>query len=280
MRSILFLGVALFCTTVLFGQGNINDYKYIIVPEGYVFLKKNDSYQLNSLTRFLFKKQGYDAFMRGEKMPEDLIVNGCKALRVNVKKESGLFATKLIIELLDCNSNVVYTSGVGSSREKEYKKAYQEALRGAFKSIELLKYEYNGSKEVENIRKKESIASETGNKVVAKQKQNLPKPEKEIKAPKPLKKESVVPKITLPKEVTYVFNAVNYVFKQKEYGYELSKGENAQIGKVYSASRDNSYIVRAGELSGIGYFDAYGNFILERINPVTDKLIIDTFARQ
>ncbi len=53
-----------------------------------------------------------------------------------------MFKTKLSIELKDCNDQVVYTSEIGESREKEYNKAYNEALRDAFNSIEALSYKY------------------------------------------------------------------------------------------------------------------------------------------
>ena len=38
---------------------NINDYKYVSVPDRFDFLKTSDQYQLNSLTEFLLKKNGY-----------------------------------------------------------------------------------------------------------------------------------------------------------------------------------------------------------------------------
>ena len=45
-----------FGTSLLFGQQSINAYKYIIVPKNYDFLRLEDQYQLNSLTKFLFTK--------------------------------------------------------------------------------------------------------------------------------------------------------------------------------------------------------------------------------
>ena len=40
-------------------QSNLNDYKYVLVPEKFDFLKSNDQYQLNSLTKFLLQKKGF-----------------------------------------------------------------------------------------------------------------------------------------------------------------------------------------------------------------------------
>ena len=72
-------------------------------------------------------------------------------------------------------------------------------------------------------------------------------------------------------------------FEKKEFGFELFRANEEKpvvVGKAFKSSTKNNYIVKAGDLSGNGHFDAYGNFILERINPVTNKLITDTFARQ
>ena len=76
----------------------------------------------------------------------------------------------------------------------------------------------------------------------------------------------------------------SYVLKKKSYGYQYLKnqegGQQVVLGKVYKADRDNDYIVKAGDLSGSAYFDTYGNFVLERINPVSDRLIMDVFVRK
>ncbi|MEN3322816.1 hypothetical protein VP395_03690 [Mariniflexile soesokkakense] len=129
----------------MFSQTNLNNYKYVIVPNKYDFLKESDQYQLNSLTEFLFNKYGFVALMEGSNYPEDVIRNRCLALKSNLLKDAGMFKTKLAVELKNCNDQVVYTSEMGESREKEYQRAYSEALRDAFKSIEALGYKYEPS---------------------------------------------------------------------------------------------------------------------------------------
>ncbi|TNJ43774.1 hypothetical protein KFZ70_07785 [Tamlana fucoidanivorans] len=139
-----FFTVVLMCfmAGVMFAQKSINNYKYVIVPNKFDFLKEKDQYQLNSLTKFLFNKYGFEAIMEGGEYPEDLNFNRCLALKTDVNKDSGMFKTKLTVILKDCNERVVYTSEIGDSREKEFKKAYNEALRHAFNSIEALNYKY------------------------------------------------------------------------------------------------------------------------------------------
>ena len=140
MKRILL--VALFISTASFAQKSINNYKYVIVPSKFDFVKGKDKYQTSSLTKFLFNKYGFTAFLDDEELPAEIANNRCLALTGTVKDESSMFTTKSVIELTDCYNKVVFTSKEGRSKEKEYKKAYQEAIRNAFKSIEALKYTY------------------------------------------------------------------------------------------------------------------------------------------
>jgi hypothetical protein len=39
-----------------FSQRNVNDYKYVIVPEKFDFQKEPNQFKLNQLTKFLLKK--------------------------------------------------------------------------------------------------------------------------------------------------------------------------------------------------------------------------------
>jgi len=135
----------------VFAQNSINNYKYIIVPNKFDFLKEKNQYQMNSLTKFLFNKYGFEAVMKGSEYPKDLIINRCLGLETDVIKESGMFKTKLLIELSDCNNKVIYKSNVGESREKDYKTAYNLALRDAFKSVKASNYKYESNQNMTSI---------------------------------------------------------------------------------------------------------------------------------
>ena len=56
-----------------------------------------------------------------------------------------MITTKLLIELVDCKNEIIFTSEEGLSKLKEYKKAYYQAMRKAFNSIQTLNYQYNPS---------------------------------------------------------------------------------------------------------------------------------------
>jgi len=136
--------------SIAFSQDNLNAYKYIIVPEKYDFLKEDDKYQLNSLTKFLFEKKSFQTMLENESYPADLLANPCLAVTVGVNDNSTMFTSKLTIELKDCYNKVVFISKEGRSKEKDYKRSYQEALRNAFISIDELDYNFD-SKLVNNV---------------------------------------------------------------------------------------------------------------------------------
>jgi len=155
MKSKILLVVTLFIALSFYAQSNLNQYKYVLVPEKYDFLKVANQYQINALTKFLFEKYGFLTLMEGENYPDDLLKDRCLALNSNILNSSSLFKTKLSVVLKDCNSQLVYTSSLGETREKDFAKAYHIALRNAFKPFETMDYKYEP---VENSAKNENIA--------------------------------------------------------------------------------------------------------------------------
>ncbi len=140
----------MFISIATFAQKNINNYEYIIVDNKFDFFKQPDKYQTSSLTKFLFEKEGFVTFLEGEDLPKKLLNNRCLALQATVKNASNMLTTRTIIEIRDCNNKVVFVSQEGRSKQKEFKKAYHQAIRNAFVSVKSLNYNYQplqGSRE-------------------------------------------------------------------------------------------------------------------------------------
>lgn len=129
-------------------QQNLNKYKYLIVSNHFDFLKQSDQYQTSSLTKFLLKKKGFTVFLSDEQLPVALSQNNCLAIKVDVVDDSGLFKVVSRLQFKDCYGNLLFTSEAGSSREKDYKKAYHEAIRNAFNTLEDLQYNPEPNEEV------------------------------------------------------------------------------------------------------------------------------------
>jgi hypothetical protein len=126
-------------------SAQLNDYKYIIVPKKFDGFKKNNQYQTSTLLKHLFVEEGFNAVYE-DALPEDLNQNRCLGLTASLEEDSSLFSTKASIVLKDCKSQEVFKTQQGSSREKEFKAAYGEALRSAFKSFENTGYAYTAEK--------------------------------------------------------------------------------------------------------------------------------------
>ena len=61
MKNLLNIIITLFIIfqASLEAQTDLNQYKYVSVPDRFDFLKTSDQYQLSSLTQFLLTKQGF-----------------------------------------------------------------------------------------------------------------------------------------------------------------------------------------------------------------------------
>jgi len=174
MRKLVILAAIIFYGNI-FSQ-DLNDYKYIIVPESYDILGKTNQYQLNAITKFLFEKNGFQTIMKTETWPEDLQQNPCLGVSPVLVEDSGLFVTKMNIELQDCKGMTVYKTREGKSKEKEFQAAYQESFRDAFQDLADLQYEYKSnsgiaksvkkSSENSSVKEGRSITSEAKNEVV------------------------------------------------------------------------------------------------------------------
>lgn len=133
-----------FLLSVYASAQEVNNYKYIILPEKFEFQKEPNQYNISNLTKMLLEKYGFAVYFPNQQYPEDLALNRCKALYGDVVKQSSMLNTSLVIELKDCQGKVVYRTEEGKSREKEWKKAYYEALRATGNSFDMLNYHYIG----------------------------------------------------------------------------------------------------------------------------------------
>jgi hypothetical protein len=142
MKKVLLL-LILAVSISAFSQ-SINDYQYVIVPMKFDFLKENDKYRLNTLTKLLLQKYGFKSYLSTEEMPAEVADKRCSVLYASLEKDNNFFATKVKVVLKDCKEKIIYETEFGSSREKDYAVAYNQALRAAFQSFDKLKYAYNG----------------------------------------------------------------------------------------------------------------------------------------
>ena len=160
MKKILLLTL-FFVTVSMTSQNSISEYEYVVVASKFGFLKKADQYKTSSLTAFLFNKIGLKAYVDSETLPALINQDRCQFLFVDVLNDSGFFVTKNSIVFKDCTGRIVYTSMQGTSKKKEYGKAYHEAIRNAFKDPVIQDYEFTPKIKTGRSSVSEVVAADT-----------------------------------------------------------------------------------------------------------------------
>jgi len=220
------------------------NYNVIIMPKKFDFLKEENQYNLNVMCKSFFEKEGFKVYYSNEVLPKEIANNNCKALFLDLIENNTVFTTKLKIELKDCQRNVVTFSEQGTSREKNFNTAYNQAIRIALKSLEgtlQLKNTYTA-----NTNDEKSISAEV--KEV--------QPTKEISVPVVKREEVSISNLSLYSMITK--NGYNLVDENKNIKIELFKTSNPTI-----------FIAKKGNTQGIftlngknSKFESYQNDVL------------------
>jgi hypothetical protein len=137
-KTLLFF--ALLFSTLSFSQ-SINNYKYAIIPNKFGFLKTENQYNLNVLTKSYFEKIGMQAYFSSDNLPLEAM-DKCNTVLVDAIENSSMFFTKVKIVVKDCKGTVLATSEEAGTREKEYATAYNEVFRKALISLDKLNYTF------------------------------------------------------------------------------------------------------------------------------------------
>ncbi|HSP12466.1 MAG TPA: hypothetical protein VLO29_08050 [Salegentibacter sp.] len=260
---------------------NLNDYKYVIVPESFDFSKEKNQHQLNSLLKFLLEKEGFETLMKNETRPEDLQQDNCKALIADVIEDSGLFTTKMRITFEDCRGNLIFSSEEGTSREKEYKIAWHEALRQAFVSVEAMNYKYNAdatptipiTPETPQIEEEAEVAAE------------IPEEEKTIPE-STAEPEAIASKENVSEEkktgnLNFEKDGTNFQLQENENGYALYQKDMSEPFALLIRSQEReSYIYNSVTKQGIATFTKDGDLVVEHFDASKGISVKTTYKLQ
>ncbi|NOQ92424.1 MAG: hypothetical protein GQ552_06890 [Flavobacteriaceae bacterium] len=274
MKKTLLSTLALFLyVSITIAQTNLNAYKYIIIPKKYDFLKEDNKYKLNDLTKFLFEKQGFETLVEGENYPSDLMSNLCLALTANIKDDSSLFTSKLAVELSNCYKKVVFTSVQGKSKEKDYERSYQEALRNSFVTFEELQYSFDENLVVNKQVVEEALPQVSNTTPITPAVVVIPVTPvvKEVIDPVPpvVEEEKSVAKSYKNDNISFILieqndGLVAYVKSSNNTAYQMGE----KIGTLLKTSRPNTYRITWKDKGGkthetTGYFDDKGDLKID-----------------
>ena len=245
-----FLFLIFFIVSYSFSQ-SVNDYKGVIIPMKYDFLKTENQYRLQTITKINLQKAGFQAFYATEAIPSE-ITDRCSLLYIDVKKDNAFLVSKLYVVFKDCYGAIVFQSAIGKSREKEFEMAYVDALNQAFISVYALKYKYNGNT---NFSPKTGVTAQTMSAAAV---------------PVSATPAAVVPAVSVPVVAAVATVPVAVVSATKNepkmtesissnmlyaqptsYGYQLIDSEPKVVMKVYKTSNPASFMAKKGDVQGV-----------------------------
>ncbi|MBQ4914095.1 hypothetical protein J8L85_06590 [Maribacter sp. MMG018] len=242
-----------------FGQANLNDYKYIIVPKQFEAFKKQNEHQTSTLVKFLFTEKGFNV-VYDDALPDDLKFNRCLGLMASLIDDSTMFTTKTSISLTDCNGEEVFKTQQGKSKVKEFRGAYSEAIRMAMKSFNGVNYVYNNKGG-----EKETVTLNFKNDVKKLEEKNV---EADVAASKPKNTNPMVVQQATTEDQLYknrepvsseiqlnkVGEATEILYAQKlANGYQLVDSTPKVRMKLMKSSTDNVYMAQGDGKSGMVY---------------------------
>jgi len=258
------LFVIVFVLTVLCGysQGNLNEYKYIIVPKKFDAFKNENQFKTSTLVKYLFTQKGFNA-VYDDALPEDLNRDRCLGLIVSVKDESSMFNTKASLVLKDCSSQEVLFTLTGNSKVKEFEGAYREAITEAFETVRAMDYTYvpkdqnsepitiSFKNDVKNMEKKREPKNKVDDVVV----KQVATPEEQVyKSKEPVA--SKIEKIEQPTKEMMVEdrNDSNILYAQEiRNGFQLVDNTPKIRLKLFRTSISDVYAVKHDKDNGVVY---------------------------
>ena len=268
---------------------NLGKYQYVQVPEKFEFLKEENQYQLNALTAFLLEKYGFEALYE-EQTPSG--IEPCDLLRADVHKESAILRSKVYVTLKNCNDEVIFTSKIGDSRKKDFKKSYHEALRDAFTSFEDIRDnpEILAQTSSNNVSEKAPpaeivvdpvpVSSEVQDKEVVSEVIIDPVvTSEEIEA---AKAENSRAESSFGAETVELVNAnITYTLKSTPTGFELYRNtEKEKFATLIQSGGGENYLYSSKNISGNAFFDTQGNLVVEYIDPNSQQLISVKYSQK
>ncbi|MFY7810968.1 MAG: hypothetical protein ACOVQ2_04475 [Flavobacterium sp.] len=221
--------ILLFILTISLNTFAQNKYKYAIIPLKYSIFKIENQYNINTNSKKMMESYGLETYFENQ-FPDHY--NTCEAIKLDLEENNSMFTTKIKIVFKDCKNQIIYKSDEGISKEKEFKIAYNEALRNASRTIE--KFDF--------ILKNKNNESElkNGNKEDIKI-YSIKKPE--VNHSTIPTKESEINKNIPTKDVLK--------FQYTSNGYYLLNNNQEKVLQLFKTSNPSIFIAKNNEYQGV-----------------------------
>lgn len=220
---------------------SLNDYSYVVVPNRFEIQSESDQYKLNEMAQYYFEKYGFNVFM-GDETPN---APRCDGLYAEIEEKRLLMGTGVEIVLRDCNKEEIFRSEQTRSKHKEFRKAYQDKLRKAFKEIEALNV-----KQKEITYYSEPAMVEDAKQELTQQTQVSDKNELEGEATKGQLSQT----LPVATYTTYIAEGNSFLLQKTGEGYVLYSANNSgedglqRIGKIVVMDSEVKFIDMDGNV--------------------------------
>ena len=216
MAMFLFMGLSL-----LPAQAQLDNYKYFVVPKRFETFKDVNQYQTSTLVKFLLTRYAFDPIY-DDAIPEELFLDKCLGLITQLEDNSTYLQTVVAIVFYDCRGQEVFRTQEGSSKNKEFKEAYSEAIQKAMSNMALISHNYQGSEE-ETV--EEPVVTQAPDPV-----EIIPEPETEVAPVEPAAVAVIVEEISEPSV-------------KEETVSEASEATKPKITQWEQIARDKGYVL-------------------------------------
>lgn len=245
----LFVLVLLFCAVNSI-NGQLNDYKYIVVPVKFKAFKNPNQFQTSTLIKHFMTVEGFNVIYDNA-LPFELQENRCLALFTDLLDESGLFKTKVALVLKDCKGEVIYRTLDAQTKIKELDKAYKTVITETCASFQGLNHNYEPNSADSE---KETIAVSFKNDVKSIEEKDAINEEKRSSA-QPIKEE-IVEKVMQKTDVVKDSNddTTEKIYLYAEAlgsGYKLSDKDGAIKYILGETSIENVFLVNQEGVNGV-----------------------------
>lgn len=207
-------------------------FKYVVVPVQFEAFPQANQHKTSTLIKFYLEQYGYPAVYDLGKS-ETLEASPCLGVYTQFNDDSNLFSTKVSLTFVDCEGKIVFETQEGRSKEKDYQKAYKEAIEQAFLSFNGKGYTYRPPAAAQDA----MVVTQTEASA------NIPPP-----PPPAVGTATVASARQSPEEVWYA--------QAIENGFQLVDSSPKIRMKLLKSSRENTYIaVVDGQADGTVYLN-------------------------
>jgi len=242
----------------VFCYGQLNSYKYIIVPAKFQDFKKENQFRTSTLVKYLFTNEGFNT-VYGNNLPEELEKNPCLGVAVELDDTSNLFNIKTRLSLRDCSGKLVMTSQEGKTKTKEFEQAYREAISEAFGTFRGLEYNYVPDEETDSSKpvtisfKNDIMSTDSGSKSKKEDQEMVVTSLDTVKEDLDVISKENLPAV-MEKGVLYALPI--------EGGYQLVDDSPKVVYKLKSTSAPDVFIVSREDKNGV-IFKNEGKWFIE-----------------